>query len=317
MKKILFFGIGTAISIDAAFAQCDEPFFSKYMESIGSNKALEIYNPRPTPLNLSGYVIKRYRNGETGSPANQQLALEGIVPPFGVWVVVNGQTTEENLPDGGISPPSDPRLRAIANQLGNAYPGPMYFNGDDAVELVKVDGASETMIDLIGKIGEDPGTAWTSQPPYVGSAGRWLTANNTLIRRREVKSGVRSNPAQFNGLAEWDTLAPRPANNDTAAWWQPFGSHTCDCQTTAREFGASSFPGLQLFPNPASDRINLVLSQPARQVVVYSLSGKTINAFVPDLHNEISLSDYIPGVYIIEVRYRNGLVSRQKFSVNP
>ncbi len=314
MKKFLPGVFALLIAATSAFAQCDEPFFSKYMESMGSNKALEIYNPRPTPLNLNGYVVKRYRNGETGSPANQHLALQGTIPAYGVWVVVNGQETEQTLPDGGVSPPSDPRLRAIANQLGNAYPGPMYFNGDDAVELVKVDGASEIMVDLIGKIGEDPGTAWTSLPPYVGSAGRWLTAQNTLIRRPEVKSGVRSNPAQFNGLAEWDTIAPRPANSDTTAWWRPFGSHVCDCQSASR----TSFEvrnGVEIYPNPAVDVLYFTVARPAVEAVILDLTGKTIEKFRPGPFNEVSLSGFVPGVYVLNVRYRDGLGSHHKFVV--
>lgn len=313
--KILLPGLfALFITTSSVWAQCDEPFFSKYMESLGSNKALEIYNPRATPLDLNGYVIKRYRNGETGSPANQHLALQGTVPAFGVWVVVNGQDTEQTLPEGGISPPSDPRLRAIADQLGNAYPGPMYFNGDDAIELVKVDGASEITVDLIGKIGEDPGTAWTANPPYVGSAGRWLTAQNTLIRRPEVKSGVRSNPAQFNGLAEWDTLAPRPQTGDTTAWWQPFGSHVCQCQTTARA-DFERMERVEIYPNPAKDAIYFTLTRPAVETRILDMTGKMHGVLRPQAFNEVSLAGFAPGVYVLQVRYRDGLQSHHKFVV--
>ncbi|MCS7087032.1 MAG: T9SS type A sorting domain-containing protein, partial [Bacteroidia bacterium] len=207
-----------------------------------------------------------------------------------------------------------PRLRALADQLGNEYPGPLYFNGDDAVELVKVDGAAEMMVDLIGKIGEDPGTAWTSLPPYVGSAGRWLTASNTLIRKREVKSGVRSNPVQFNGLAEWDTIAPRPANNDTTAWWAPFGSHVCDCQVADRQ-SVRNFPPAQIFPNPARDFIRLLIPRPAEWVILRDLSGKTLRILEARAHETPNLDGFAPGVYTAEIRYRDGAAEHVKFVV--
>ena len=48
-------------------------------------------------------------------------------------------------------------LYELANQLAPLYPSPLYFNGNDAVSLLK----NQEIVDIIGRIGEDPGMAWT------------------------------------------------------------------------------------------------------------------------------------------------------------
>ena len=70
-----------------------------------------------------------------------------------------------------------------------------YFNGDDAIVLKK----GETIIDVIGRVGEDPGTEWTA-------VGGYSTLDKTLIRKSSVTGGVTTNPSSgFPTLAtEWD-----------------------------------------------------------------------------------------------------------------
>ncbi|HPG31773.1 MAG TPA: lamin tail domain-containing protein, partial [bacterium] len=70
------------------------------------------------------------------------------------------------------------------------------FNGDDAVVLYKI--STTSPVDIIGCIGEDPGTAWTS--------GSHTTLDKTLVRKTSVLSGVSTNPGSgFPTLeSEWD-----------------------------------------------------------------------------------------------------------------
>jgi len=65
MKQTLLF-ISIVISA-SLFAQntCNELFISEYVEGWSNNKALEIYNPTNSPINLSGYFVSRYSNGST------------------------------------------------------------------------------------------------------------------------------------------------------------------------------------------------------------------------------------------------------------
>ena len=72
---------------------------------------------------------------------------------------------------------------------GPVYPSPLYMNGNDAMTLSK----NGSIIDIIGKIGEDPGDAWTDDATAGftdANSGAWWTKNHTLVRKASVKSGV-------------------------------------------------------------------------------------------------------------------------------
>ena len=205
MKKVLLTLLLTAPL--GVFAQCTELFFSEYCEGTGNNKGMEIYNPTPNSINLSGYMIERYANGS--ATVSDMLMLSGTIAPYDVFVVVNGQTTS-----APTSPACDPAMQALADQLDGVYPAPTYMNGDDAIGLSH----NGTLVDIFGKIGEDPGTAWTDVFPYTDAGGgTWITANHTMIRHANVTQGVTVIPSEFNPLAEYDSL---PSNT-----WSNLGQH--------------------------------------------------------------------------------------------
>ena len=55
----------------------------------------------------------------------------------------------------------------------------MYFNGNDAITLEK----GSDIIDIFGKVGENPGEAWGDEN------GAWWTKDQTLIRKSSVMGG--------------------------------------------------------------------------------------------------------------------------------
>ena len=203
-----------------SFSQsCSDLIISEYFEGSGNNKGMELYNPTADPVDLSSYALQRFSNGTT--TVSEELQLEGVIQPYSTWVVVNGQTEDIDLGGGSISPAADPELQAYADQLGGPYPDPLYMNGNDAMVLVK-DG--NTIVDIFGKPGEDPGLAWTDDEGagYTSNdGGTWLTANKTLRRKPFITQGVTLVPPVFNALAEYDSLP-----NNT---WTGLGFHECQC----------------------------------------------------------------------------------------
>ena len=197
---------------------CSELFISEYVEGNGNNKAIEFYNPTSDYIELDGYTLTRYGNGSTAPSDSAQLW--GTVAPYSTWVLVNGQTEDFN--DGTfIYPACDPILQSLADQLdSDSYPAPTYFNGDDALVLTRYG----EVIDIFGKVGEDPGSAWTddSEAGFTDyNGGSWLTNNQTLQRKYAVSEGVTSNPLLFDTSLEWDTL---PIET-----WDGLGYHDCYC----------------------------------------------------------------------------------------
>lgn len=96
-------------------------------------------------------------------------------------------------------------------------------NGNDAVGLVRHYGGTDTLIDLIGDLGPDPGaTGWS----VAGVDG--ATSEHTLIRSDTVMVGNGGQWAASAGTSdsdsEWIVL-------DTEEWW-PVTNRACDRSCT-------------------------------------------------------------------------------------
>lgn len=157
-----------------------ELFFSEYVEGSANNKALEIYNGTGAPVDLAagGYVVQMYFNG--GTSAGLGIALAGTIAPGDVFVLAQAA--------------ADPGILAAADQTNaNAW-----FNGDDAVVLRK-GGSNGSIIDVIGRIGSDPGSEW-------GNA-LISTADNTLRRKAAIDRGDTLADDSFDPALEWDGYA--------------------------------------------------------------------------------------------------------------
>ncbi len=150
-------------------------FISEYVEGSSNNKYIEIFNGTGAPINLSDYQLRNYSNGSSSPTFNNTLS--GTLAPGTTAVFSNSSATIY----GGAST----SLTSVV------------FNGDDAVVLFKI--STSSFVDIVGRIGEDPGTAWTA-------GGGYSTLNKTLVRKLTVTEGVTTNPASgFPTLAsEWD-----------------------------------------------------------------------------------------------------------------
>lgn len=149
---------------------------SEYVEGSGNNKALEFYNAGEQAISLDGYRVDFYFNGSTSS--GRSIGLVGEIAPGGVHVLAHES--------------GDPALQATANQRG----GGSWYNGDDAIVLR---GPSGEILDSIGQLGVDPGSAWGS--------GQTQTADRTLTRRASVRIGDRDPSDAFDPASEWQGYA--------------------------------------------------------------------------------------------------------------
>ncbi|MGC9362142.1 MAG: lamin tail domain-containing protein, partial [Candidatus Syntrophosphaera sp.] len=151
-------------------------FFSEYIEGASNNKALEIYNGTGADVDLSDYTVELYSNGS--STVGNTLELTGTLANGDVYVIANSSAVAEIL------------------NVADVTSTVTYFNGDDALAILKESTASH--VDIFGCIGEDPGSEWVS--------GDHSTLNMTLVRKSSVTGGVTTNPATgFPTLeTEWD-----------------------------------------------------------------------------------------------------------------
>ena len=299
MKKLYSITCALFFVSASAFSQCNELFFSEYVEGSGNDKALEIYNPTANPINLTGYSVRRYSNGAVDYAAGGITNLTGTIAPLSVFVVVNGQTTST-----ATSPAVSLELQALANQLDGAYPAPTYMNGNDAMVLAKAD----VIIDILGKIGEDPGVAWSSIFPYTANSGGWVTKDYTMIRKASVQTGVSVNPDFFDPLAQYDTLP-----NNT---WTNLGTHDCICNTinTINEAKSSS---VRVFPNPVlNNELNISSSKTITGVQITNMIGQVVfsskNQVTSSSSMKVLVNELPRGVYYLQIQHidRNASVEK-------
>lgn len=299
-----------------SFAQdCSEIFISEYVEGWSNNKALEIYNPTNASVDLSQYCVARYSNGATTVNAENVIQLSGVLASKDVYVAV----LDKQDPTGtGQEAPVWDSLQARADGFycpvyvtNDAF----YWNGNDAIALVKGDAANQAgwvVVDIFGKIGENPGngtdpeTGWTSGFPYTG-AGDGLTVDHSLIRKPSVLKGE-TNPtiSYFNALLEYDSI---PAVVDIGGQlygnWFSLGEHDCDCNSANVIENAK--PKVAVFPNPSTGEFYVNNANEFAQITVVNAVGQVVyNA--DDNSSSIVTIDLSgkKGVFFVQLANGNG-----------
>ncbi len=167
---------------------------SEYLEGTGYDKAIELYNATVSDVTLDNYKIEIYRNGSTTSGLNVDASkgLTGTLASGKTFVIINNQS---DVSAG---------LKAVMNiEVSN-----FDFNGDDAVVLKE----NGTTIDVLGLVGEDPGTAWTVQG--IENA----TKDHKFIRKTGITVGNIDWTINQN---EWDIT-------DAISDFSTLGSHTAN-----------------------------------------------------------------------------------------
>ncbi|GAB7041871.1 MULTISPECIES: lamin tail domain-containing protein [Catenuloplanes] len=172
-------GVATAASPDL--------FISEYIEGSGNNKAVEIFNGTGATVDLSAYALRLYFNGGTSFSS---VPLTGSVADGDVFVLAHASANAAIL--------------AVADQTSSAS----FYNGDDALVLVKGTG----VVDSLGQVGVDPGTEW--------GTGLTGTADNTLRRLPAVTAGDTVVDDAFDPAERWAGFA-----TDTV---DGLGFHTVD-----------------------------------------------------------------------------------------
>jgi hypothetical protein len=348
MKKSLL--VYMFILSSAVYAQdCSKLFISEYVEGWSNNKALEIYNPTASPVNLAEYIVARYSNGNNNAQVKHSVQLSGTVPAYGVFVAV----LDKRDPNGmGQEAPVWDSLQARANGFFSAdymVSQAFYWNGDDAIALIKGTLTSDPnqslstipglqIIDIFGKIGEQPtnpqGTTspaggWSTGFPYTGQNGTIVTQDHSMIRRAVVKKGVTNpNISFFDPIAEYDTIPAvivrLDANGDTVyssngspimdGNWNSLGSHACACNpATIGEKKVNA--NFSVFPNPSNGQFTVVGIQGFEKVSLMNTLGQEVKSIVLSNQPSVTFQMDLKGLYIVRLTNASGETVSKKVIV--
>lgn len=311
MKRFLPFLVAISCCTQL-FAQsdCSELFFSEYVEGSYNNKAMAVYNPTNQSIDLAGYKIIRWSNGNASYDPAYAVTLSGTIGPKDEIVIVLDKQDcslggQDTCVFQGLKDKAD--LFVSPNYTNNPC---LYHNGDDAMSLNKTDGANGgagTFVDIFGVIGEDPGTSWTDTAPYTESAGgAYWTKDQTCYRKASVKKGITALLAggQWNPTAEWDTL---PMNT-----FDHLGYHVCQCGSTAINEVVPAAANVNLFPNPArvGTKCFVIAPKTIEKVEVYSTTGQLIYTAAGDGFQQMAID--VPfvsaGNYLLKTYFRDATV---------
>jgi len=183
MKKRLL-TLLTMFSVAGLMAQpCSELFISEYIEGSSFNKAVEIYNPTSSPVNLSNYSLILQGFSSSGNPfTNTPFDFPNInLAPGAVYVIAHTQANATIL---GIA---DTTNDDVAN-----------FNGNDA--LIFMNG--NDTVDVFGMPGTNPGTNWT--------VGAGASSEFTLVRMTSVQEGTTN---WIVGATQWNSSPQNTTSN--------------------------------------------------------------------------------------------------------
>jgi len=309
MKKIISLIVSLASTLGLQAQECTNLFISEYVEGTHNNKAIELYNPTNETIDLSKYALSRWSNGSTIASTT---TLEGTIQPYSTFVIVidkrdpNGEGYETPIWNGWWDEEADLNVDSVYDvtedleSLADVFlnpdystgPNTMYFNGNDAVSLETIAG---DLIDIFGKIGENPEDAWGDD------SGAWWTKDQTLVRKSSITSGFvydNSLPYEFDPTLEWDSL---PANT-----FVNLGTHDCDCNTFNIQEDETF---TRIYPNPnATGELNIESKSPIATIRVYNILGENVstkNLTTSSIHETILLKPDLKGIYFVEIQLEN------------
>ena len=182
------------------------------------------------------------------------------------------------------------------------------------------------IIDIFGKIGEDPGTAWTTTAPYNTGLGVGVTADHSLIRKPTVLKGVTTPVTMFNALAEYDSIPAvtymMDGNGDTIVSgngnpilfgnWFSLGTHDCNCNGLSTESKIQA--EITVYPNPSLDGIVYIKgAADIREVQVMNALGQLVGRTMNPANAQMAIKlGTDRGVYIVRLIDQNGAVTTKR-----
>jgi hypothetical protein len=240
----------------------------------GTPKGIELYVVNDIS-DLSIYGVGSANNG--GGTDGKEFTFPAEASVAGTFLYVATET---------------PNFEAFFGFAPNYTSGSMGINGDDAVELFKDDAVIETFGDIDT---DGTGEAWD----YLDG---WAYRNN----------GTTSDGAFV--IADWSFSGVNGleggTNNATATSPFPIGTYVVG-NTAGVE--SNVLLGFSMYPNPASNRLNISATETIQNAEIYNILGKNVMSVnVNDTKVSLDISNLASGIYIVKYN-ANDKIGTAKF----
>ena len=240
----------------------------------GTPKGIELYVVNDIS-DLSIYGVGSANNG--GGTDGKEFTFPAEASVAGTFLYVATET---------------PNFEAFFGFAPNYTSGSMAINGDDAVELFKDDAVIETF----GDIDKD------------GSGEDWDYLDGWAYRN----NGTTSDGAFV--IADWSFSGvdglEGGTNNATATSPFPIGTYVVG-NTAGVE--SNVLLGFSMYPNPASNRLNISATETIQNAEIYNILGKNVMSVnVNDTKVSLDISNLAAGIYIVKYN-ANDKIGTAKF----
>jgi len=278
-----------------------------YRSSPTYNAAVELYNPKEDPIDLSNYILRRTQNGSHWMETSW-IRLDGILPPNSTYVLTRAS--------------SDLALQNCADMVE-----PDEFlkhNGDDGFKITHIGYLPESLaedttawmkmgltLDAIGYADNDPGSAWdvsgvTEATRYYilsrnmdvcgGNGGDWNSSRGCVNASCDSTSSE---------LGEWTPIAcalspspgDMPEDSDASTDALIFcGNHNyfCSSVSVVDDILPQKVELEQNYPNPFNPKteISFTMSMQDRAILsIYNIKGQKVKTIMD--------SQMIPGKHTL------------------
>ena len=187
----------------------------------------------------------------------------------------------------------------------------MYFNGNDAVALIKgteVMSDGSNVIDVLGVIGENPGnsSSWETWE------GEWIMRDKSLTRNADIAGG-----SGVVAISQNDTIAYSNWDISFKNDFNGVGAHVCDCQFVS--VGELNQVAFKMSPNPLSqNELTIKAEENIEKVAIYNILGELVftnkvNSFTNQ--TTLNVPKLTSGVYAVSIQFEGNKQSIQKLMI--
>ena len=244
---------------------------------------VEIYNGGSSTVDLSGWTLRRYTNGNADpQTTGEDLTPIGSLAPGAIAIIAA---------DGAAFEAAFGMTADISAGTG----GPADSNGDDQIYITD---ASDAIVDFFGVAGEDG--SGTDHEFEDGRAERKASVTQGVSTWDATEWNIDNDGGAGDGALNVD------GGYDPGVW---IGSETAGLED-------QDLVALNMYPNPANDVLNISVQNTINTVEIFNVLGqKVISMQVENTSAEINVSNLNAGIYLIKYEINNS-TSTKKFVKN-